>query len=121
MDNGYQPVRWIGARQLTAAELADGPHLRPIRIRAGALGAGYPETDLTVSPQHRILLRSKVAQRMFGTSEVLVAAKQLLAVTGVDICNDAQGVEYWHFLMTTMKSCFPTAPPPKACCLDRRH
>lgn len=114
MDNGYQPVRWIGARQLTAAELADAPHLRPIRIRAGALGAGYPETDLTVSPQHRILLRSKVAQRMFGTSEVLVAAKQLSAVSGVDMCNDAQGVEYWHFLMDRHEIVFANGAPTES-------
>ena len=34
--------------------------------------------DLTVSPQHRVLVRSRTAQKVFGTDEVLVAAKQLL-------------------------------------------
>lgn len=97
-DNGFQPVRWLAVRRLSAAELAKAPHLRPIRIRAGALGPDLPRRDLTVSPQHRILLRSKVAERMFGTREVLVAARQLLELTGVDIVEDGRGVDYWHFM-----------------------
>lgn len=97
-DRGYQPLRWLAARRLSAVDLAQAPNLRPIRIRAGALGCGLPQRDLTVSPQHRILVRSKVAERMFGSSEVLVAAKQLLEWDGVEIVQDGQGVEYWHLM-----------------------
>ncbi|WP_237168735.1 Hint domain-containing protein [Paracoccus shandongensis] len=97
-DNGARPVRWIGSRVLSRAALQRNPNMRPIRIKAGALGPNTPATDLTVSPQHRILVRSKVAQRMFGTHEVLVAAKQLLQLDGVDICDGAEGVEYFHML-----------------------
>ena len=53
---------------------------RPIRIRAGTLGNGLPEADLIVSPQHRVLVRSGIARTLFGADEVLVAAKQLLAL-----------------------------------------
>ena len=97
-DNGLQPLRWIGSVRVSAARLAAQPALRPVRIAAGALGAGTPEQDLLVSPQHRILIRSRIAQRMFGTSEVLVAAKQLLTIDGVDIADMADGVEYFHML-----------------------
>lgn len=97
-DAGLQPVRWIGRRPLSAAELERAPNLRPIRIRAGALGAGTPAADLIVSPQHRILVRSKIAVRMFGAEEVLVAAKQLLQLEGIDIAEDMAGVTYVHFL-----------------------
>ena len=56
-----------------------------------------PAQDLLVSPQHRILIRSHIAQRMFGSSEVLVAAKQLLAINGIEqIAADA--VTYFHIL-----------------------
>lgn len=96
-DNGAQPVRWVGVRRLGAGELAVAPHLRPIRIRQGALGSGLPLRDLIVSPQHRVMVRSKIAQRMFGTQEVLVAAKQLLVLDGVSV-EPAQGVTYVHFL-----------------------
>ncbi|MBB1499019.1 Hint domain-containing protein [Paracoccus sp. MC1862] len=97
-DAGPQPIRWIGHRHLTEAELEAAPNLRPIRIRAGALGRGTPRADLVVSPQHRVLVRSKLAQRLFGAPEVLVAAKQLLLVDGIDVAEDLAGVDYVHFL-----------------------
>lgn len=97
-DSGLQPIRWIGRRTLDAATLAAHPKLRPVRIRKGALGAGLPEADLIVSPQHRILVRSRIAQKMFGTAEVLVAAKQLCQLDGIDIAEDLDEVTYVHFL-----------------------
>ncbi|WP_244936035.1 Hint domain-containing protein [Paracoccus siganidrum] len=97
-DNGLQPIRWIGSRKLGRAGLAAKPNLRPIRIRAGALGTGTPSADLLVSPQHRILVRSRIAQRMFSTAEVLVAAKQLLQLDGIEIADDLETVDYFHIL-----------------------
>ncbi len=96
-DHGLRPLRWIGSRALDAVDLAAAPRLRPIRIRAGALGHGLPTEDLLVSPQHRILVRSNIAQRMFGSSEVLVAAKQLLQIEGFEQIDTSE-VEYFHLL-----------------------
>ncbi|MTH34528.1 hemolysin [Paracoccus limosus] len=98
-DGGLQPVLWVGQRRLDAAALSAAPHLHPIRIRAGALGPDLPRRDLVVSPQHRILVRSTIAQRMFGAAEVLVAAKALLDLDGVEIAGDLQAVTYVHFLL----------------------
>ena len=95
-DNGLQPIRWIGSNRLAQDPLPE--NLRPIRIRAGALGINRPANDLLVSPQHRILIRSAIAQRMFGTDEVLVAAKQLCQLDGIDIADDLTEVEYFHIL-----------------------
>lgn len=97
-DHGAQPLRWIGSSRLDAAMLDAAPRLRPIRIRAGALGQGAPARDLVVSPQHRILVRSRIAQRMFGTAEVLVAARQLVLLDGIDVAQDLDTVEYFHLL-----------------------
>lgn len=97
-DRDAQPLRWPAARRLSAEDLDAAPNLRPIRIRSGALGCGLPRRDLTVSPQHRILIRSKVAERMFGSPEVLVAAKHLLALDGVAVVEAGGGVEYWHLM-----------------------
>lgn len=97
-DNGLQPVRWSGRRHLSAAELAGQPHLRPIIIRRGSLGRGLPDADLTVSPQHRVLVRSKIAIKMFGAAEVLVAAKQLCQIEGIDVVEPDEGVTYVHIL-----------------------
>lgn len=97
-DNGFQPVRWIGERHLGMLALLAQPQLRPIRIAAGALGENTPVSDLVVSPQHRILVRSKIAQRLFGAAEVLVAAKHLLALKGIEIAEDMAEVRYFHIL-----------------------
>lgn len=96
-DNGMRPIHWIGGRALDRVDLALKPKLQPIRICAGALGAGLPETDLMVSPQHRILVRSAIALRMFGVDEVLVAAQQLLGLDGVEKVT-LEAVEYFHIL-----------------------
>lgn len=97
-DRGPQPVRWIDMRSYSAAELAANPNARPIRITAGALGRNIPEHDLLLSPQHRVLVRSAIAQQMFGTDEVLVAVKQLIAVDGIAIAGDVRTVTYVHFM-----------------------
>ena len=98
LDNGLQQVRWKSSRNLTAEALAANPKLRPIRIRAGALGNQMPSADLLVSPQHRVLVRSQIAMRMFDADEVLVAAKQLLEIDGIEIAEDIESVTYVHFL-----------------------
>jgi len=72
--------------------------LRPIRIRAGALGDGIPSRDLIVSPQHRIVVRSKIAVRMFDAEEVFVPAKHLLNLKGVSIATDMNTITYFHVL-----------------------
>lgn len=98
-DHGARPILWIGQRDLSARELSQAPHLRPIRIRAGALGDGLPRRDMTVSPQHRLLMRSPITQRMFGAPEVLVAAKALLDLPGISRVTTDAPVRYIHFLL----------------------
>jgi hypothetical protein len=99
LDHGLQPLRWIGSRQLTQPELVARPHLQPITISVGALAPGLPNQNLIVSPQHRVLLSSKIAKRLFGSMEVLVAVKKLQAHPGIDLrMNEGSGVTYWHIL-----------------------
>ena len=97
-DAGPQPLHWLGTRHLTSAMLKDNPKLRPIKIARGALGDGMPVRDLVVSPQHRILVRSAIAQRMFGAQEVLVAARLLVGLDGISVVSQHDGVEYFHLL-----------------------
>ena len=97
-DHGLQPLRWIGSKQVDGAALQAFESLRPVRISAGSLGSGLPERDLYVSQQHRILISSKVAQRMFGETEVLIAAKHLVGLAGIDIDDSLATLEYFHLL-----------------------
>lgn len=103
LDQGPQPLRWIGRRSLSAAELAERPMLHPIRIQANALGANLPLRDLCVSPQHRILIASRISERMFGGNGILVPAVKLLGVPGISRMTDSakDGVVYFHLLFDT--------------------
>lgn len=99
-DHRLQEVRWIGCRKMTGQDLVDHPHLQPIRIARGSLGDGQPEDDLVVSPQHRVMVRSRIASRMYGEEEVLLPAKFLLGLDGVsvDAKSTITGVVYYHIL-----------------------
>ena len=97
-DNGPQPVVWVGRRHLTGARLYAMPHLRPVRIRGGALGSGVPEGVLAVSPQHRVLVRGAVARALWNTPEVLVEAAHLVDDRAVTVDCTARSVDYVHVL-----------------------
>ncbi len=99
-DNGIREIAWTGSRTLTAAELARAPHLRPVLIRAGALGQDLPERDLLVSPNHRMLVANERTSLWFDEHEVLVAAKHLVGGQGVARLEVPE-VTYIHFLFET--------------------
>ena len=96
-DNGIQEIRWVGQKALTGAELTRAPHLRPVLIRQGALGNGLPERDMMVSPNHRVLVANDKTALYFEESEVLVAAKHLTGLDGVDIV-DVSWTTYIHIM-----------------------
>ncbi|WP_417255709.1 Hint domain-containing protein [Celeribacter halophilus] len=96
-DNGIQEIRWIGKKTLSGADLAARRELMPVLIRQGALGAGLPERDMVVSPNHRMLVSNEKAALLFEEHEVLVAAKHLTRMDGVDVV-EASDVTYIHVM-----------------------
>jgi hypothetical protein len=96
-DNGLQDIRWIGRKDLMAGTLAADARFRPIRIRKGALGDGMPMADMMVSPNHRMLITGPQMAMNFGEEEMLVAAKHLVGMPGVEIVG-ARDVSYIHLL-----------------------
>ncbi|MGR3805566.1 Hint domain-containing protein [Marinibacterium profundimaris] len=96
-DNGIQEIRWMGRRHLTAGELSQRRHLRPIRIRKGALGNDLPERDMLLSPNHRVLVANDKTALHFDESEVLVAAKHLTGLDGVEEVEVGQAT-YLHMM-----------------------
>ena len=89
------PIRWIGSTRSGPQELHHLPRLRPVRIRAGALGAGLPLRDLVVSRQHRLLWPPAAPP----DSAHLVAAIHLTGLPGVAIDETVSEVEYFHILL----------------------
>lgn len=98
-DNGAQEILWTASKRMTGARLYAMPHLRPIRFRAGSLGAGRPDGDLIVSPQHRMLVNGPAAQSLFNTSEVLVRAEDLINDSSVVVDYTLPEVTYIHILL----------------------
>lgn len=90
-DSGFQPVRWIGRRLVTATDLALYPQLRPVIIRKGTFGN---QRDLRVSPQHGMMDRQ-------AGQETLIRAKNVAEVRGPDTATrdvDCDQVTYYHLM-----------------------
>jgi hypothetical protein len=98
-DNGGQPIQWMGQRRMSGARLFAMPKLRPIRIRAGVFGLDEPDEDLLVSPEHRMLVKGRVALDLFNVPEVLVAARDLVDHDRVSIDLSVREVTYVHMLL----------------------
>ncbi|CUH51398.1 choice-of-anchor L domain-containing protein [Shimia marina] len=89
-DNGFQSLVWIG----TSTRIAMGKDA-PIHFAKGALGT---HDAVEFSPNHRILLKSSRAAMLFGESEVLVKAKDLVNGASITIREDCAPVTYVHLL-----------------------
>lgn len=83
---------------VSAAQMARHDTLAPVVVSAGALGDGLPQRDLRVSRQHRLMVRSAIAERMFGARDVLVAAIRLNQLPGVYIEQNAGALNYHHLV-----------------------
>jgi hypothetical protein len=95
LDNGSQPLRWIGRRPVSMFELLAHSELRPIRFETGAMGNTRP---LMVSPQHRMLLNDWRAEVYFGEDQVLIPAKSLVDGGTVRQVFPEQPLVYCHLL-----------------------
>ncbi|GKY88985.1 Ig-like domain-containing protein [Sinisalibacter aestuarii] len=96
-DNGIQEIKWVGHKPITFKELAAADHLKPVLIKAGALGNGLPERDMMVSPNHRVLVANDRTTLYFDEREVLAAAKHLVDNQGIQVVEPL-GVTYVHFM-----------------------
>ncbi|MDF1729393.1 MAG: Hint domain-containing protein [Sulfitobacter sp.] len=95
LDRGPLPI----ARQMVSQ--ADAAAGSLVRMAPGSLGGGRPRRALKVSRQHRMLVSSPIAHRLFGVPEVLIAAKWLTALPGISSVRGAQPVRYHHILCPT--------------------
>lgn len=96
-DNGLQEIKWIGRRDLSEADLLLSQRLRPVMIRAGALGVGVPETDTMLSPNHRVLVTNSNLAPESDQNGTLVAASDMVNLPGVDLM-DPQDTTYTHLI-----------------------
>jgi hypothetical protein len=113
-DGSFAKVRKVFQTKLERKDLDQQPKLRPVRITSGALGKGLPKRDLLVSRQHRMLVSSRIAERMFGVKEVLISAIKLTPVPGIFIDEDVNEVEYFHLIFDDHEIIFAEGAPTES-------
>jgi hypothetical protein len=87
---GVQCIKWIGRQSFAARFLAANRAQWPVRIEAGALKAGLPARDLSISPGHSMLVEDR-----------LILARNL--VNGVSITQSppVEDVHYYQIEFET--------------------
>ncbi len=95
LDDGAQPILWIGRRRTC---FGHGAHRhQPFVIRAGAMGHGLPRADLRLSPQHRLLVKGPEARRF--DKGALAKVKALEHLDGIARDSGCTSVEYFQILL----------------------
>lgn len=105
LDNGPQPVRWIGRRTVAAKG-----SLAPIRFRENALGT---HREITLSPLHRVLIQDAWAELLFGEEQVLVVARDLVNDTSIQRVP-GETVDYVHLLFDDHQILFSEKLPTES-------
>lgn len=113
-DDGLQPLQWICHSTHSIEEITADPRRGCVRIAPGALGGDLPEAALFVSRQHRILVRSRIVERMFDVPEVLVAAKDMLAAPGISMATPRKELTYYHLLLPRHSVIFANGAPAES-------
>jgi len=90
LDDGFQPVRWVGHQSVIAAG-----RFRMVTIPAGTLGNTAP---LCVSQQHRLLVAHPSIELMFGLDQAFVPAISLVDA-GIAMLSAARTATYHHFTL----------------------
>lgn len=74
-DRGFQPILWVGQLRYEPSFFDAHPNARPVTFAPGSLGPNVPTHPLTVTADHRLLLRSASAAVRFSAPEVLAPAE----------------------------------------------
>jgi T5SS/PEP-CTERM-associated repeat protein len=87
-DGGRMPVRALPRQRIDLRRHLQPEMVRPVRIRAGAIGTGVPVRDLVVSPDHAVLVDG-----------ALIQARRLINRATIVQDDSADSVTYHHVLL----------------------
>lgn len=102
IDNGLQPIAWIGTRSVVREELVAHVGLRPVVIKKGVMGA---TRDLLVSRQHGILIDRDHFARATHLAD---------AIPGVRIAHGKRKVTYIHLMFEKHQVIFSNGVPSES-------
>ncbi|WP_298860960.1 choice-of-anchor L domain-containing protein [uncultured Sulfitobacter sp.] len=105
-DNGLQKIGWIGKTTVCGDD-----KFAPVNFAKSVFPGALD--DLTVSPQHRMLIKGYRAELLFGQSEVLVPALHL--IDGKDVVRKPQeSVTYIHIMFEQHEIIFANGIPAES-------
>lgn len=97
-DGPPEPVLWVGQRQVTRAQIAADPALRPVMLRAGAFGN---ERALKLSGQHAVWVPEAGAEGHDAAGGYLARARHLAQTGwgGARVMAGARRAHFFHLLL----------------------
>ena len=106
LDGGIQKIRWIGSSR----PIAKGRDA-PIHFSANAIGNHHA---VTFSQNHRVLIRDALAELLFGTTEVLVKAKDLVNDHSIRRIESDEPTHYVHMMFDQHEIVFANGMPSES-------
>ena len=113
-----EPVVWLGRREVDCARHPEPRKVWPVRVMAGAFGAGVPHSDVWLSPDHAVYVGEVLIPVRFlvnGTSIAQVAVERVVYYHVELPRHDvllAQGLEAESYLDVRDRSDFANGPGP---------
>ncbi len=111
---GFSTLRLNLSQKIKKGAMLTNPKLRPVKIVQDALGPGFPNQDLRVSRQHRMLVSSPISKRMFGQTNALISAIRLTEFPGCFVDEDAVGISYFHLIFDRHEIVFANGTPAES-------
>lgn len=96
---GPSKVLFAASRKVEALEQFLSPGSRRVIVSRGALGANLPTRDLSISQQHRVLVRGENVATQFGVDQALAPVKGLVDGERIRIATDATTFTYHHIAL----------------------
>ncbi|WP_138421486.1 Hint domain-containing protein [Maritimibacter alexandrii] len=102
LDNGMQPIAWIGSREVSKEEMAAQDELRPVLISEGVFGA---TRKLFVSRHHALLIHQ----------DFLASAGHVSKhVRGVRVAHGKRKAVYFHIMLSKHEVIFSNGVPSES-------
>lgn len=112
LDNGPQTLLWIGKRDVALDGGRDAQ--TPILFPRDTLAPGFPNRDLILSPQHRVMVSSDKNDDVTGGDKVFAPARALAKRPGVRRMNGRKSITYYSLMTERHEVLFANGVPAES-------
>lgn len=98
-DHGPMGVQWVGQTEVPLAEAETDMRHWSVHFLPGLIAGHSSKEVFSCSPDHRVVLRSDRARVLFGSYEVLVAARDLTSLRGVRLSRPRKEQRFFQIVL----------------------